>query len=811
MIKQNLIIVTFFFASYHINAQLVKGKILDEMQIPIAHATVSEESNTVHAISDTEGFFQLKFPKNGFYTIVCKHVAYQSQTKNIYFKSNETIEIDFILVRETLNLNEVVVISHFQPTKRVGDALFTGNQINKSGLEILGVSNTNSVYNALNLIPSVVYQASDAYGLSDKSMRIRGIRNMFNGVTIDGVPNYGIMPVGARDDVYDVENIQNIALYKGAVPIDVLAATGNRGGTIDINLRGPEEKMGFDTNQSLGDFEYMRTFLRFDSGKIGKSTYLYGSYSFTTADKWKGFGKLGKRNHFNFGFKQEFTNKLHLDIFGNWNDIDRHFFKPLNATQIQDLETNYLLDFDEKLTGVPSKDINFFDYNKGSFKNNQFIASSSYKISDIFSFNLKGYFNDEDSFFQNTLQNGNQYLVQDKTRDSKQWGSIAEHKGKFKYLDYALGFWFESFSNLPYLYNNQITATGITPRGYAFFTVPEGRGYITSPFLKLASTMGKFKFQAGFKYMNFFEPETERFLALNANTLKPNPETDLHTNPIKQSTFLPTIGLGYTFNEKVEMYINYGRNYMRPYMYVPTVSIYLQNRSAFLNKNMNLQTILDKWKMETSDNVDFGILGNYKILKWNSSVYYSKQNNILATVLDPSVNVNYAQNVGKLTSFGAETELEIALNKHVTFFANPSYSKISYDNNILLKIPSGITEILIKGNQLPATPLWMVKTGVFSNYKNMAINTIVQYTGKRFGDATNLEKVDAYWMWDASFNYFINVNENKKGLTLGIELKNLLDTKYVGIIDVSDESRNGRATYYTGFPRTLVLQLRFDY
>ncbi len=809
---KNLLLLSLLIISFNINSQTIKGNVLDiETQKPIEFATVIDETNSYQSTTDADGNFIIKFSKSGTYTLVCKHVSYQMQSKTVKLKENEKVEIEFLMQIKTENLDEVIVISPLEPTKKVGDALFTGTQINKSGLDLMGVSNTNSVYNSLNLIPSVSYQATDAYGLAEKSMRIRGVRNMFNGVTIEGIPNYGIMPVGARDDVYDVENIQSIALYKGAVPIDVLAATGNRGGTIDITLNRPEDKMGFDTNVSIGSNEYKRTYLRFDTGKILQKTNLYGSYSFTTADKWKGFGKLGKRNHFNFGLKHEFSEHLKLGLFGNWNEIDRHFFKPLNSLQIQDLEANYLIDYDENLTKIPSKDINYFDYNKGNFKNQQYIGAIEYKINDDLNISLKGYYNDENSLYHNTLQNGTQYLVQDKTRKLNQWGFIADHKGKFKILDYALGIWYESFDNLPYVYNNQITATGLNPKGYAFFTAPIGRGNIMNPYLKLAYTFGKFKIQAGLKYMNFYEPETERYLALNANELKPNPEIDMHTDAIQQNALLPAVGLGYSINDKIEIYANYGKNYMRPYMYVPTVSAYLQNRNAFLSHDMSLQTILDHWKMETSDNFDFGVMGKYKKFRWNVSSYYSKQKNILATVLDPIVNVNYGQNVGSLTAYGAETELEFAVNKYVNIFANPSYTKISYDENITLKTPSGAAEIEIKGNQSPATPLWMLKTGAFANYKKFNLNTIFQYTGERFGDATNIEKVDAYWNWDATLNYFISVNGNKKGLTLGIELKNILDTKYVGIIDVSDESQNGKASYFTGFPRTFVFQLKFDY
>ena len=49
-------------------------------------------------------------------------------------------------------------------------------------------------------------------------------------MTVAGVPNYGGNPMGPREYLYDMENFENIAVYKGAVPADLGTGVGARGG-----------------------------------------------------------------------------------------------------------------------------------------------------------------------------------------------------------------------------------------------------------------------------------------------------------------------------------------------------------------------------------------------------------------------------------------------------------------------------------------------------------------------------------------------------------------------------------------------------
>ena len=62
------------------------------------------------------------------------------------------------------------------------------------------------------------------------------------------------------------------------------------------------------------------------------------------------------------------------------------------------------------------------------------------------------------------------------------------------------------------------------------------------------------------------------------------------------------------------------------------------------------------------------------------------------------------------------------------------------------------------------------------------------------------EKIDAYWLSDLKVTY--KKDNLFKGTTLkaSLEINNIFDKQYVSVINASDDSRGGSASYYQGAP-----------
>jgi iron complex outermembrane receptor protein len=700
-----------------------------------------------------------------------------------------------------------------RPTKQTGDSLYTGTSVTKKGIELLGTPAKTSVYNALDILPGLNVESKDPYGLSGKDMRIRGAKGYYIGMTVEGIPNYGIMPIGAREDIYDMENMESVSLYKGASPADLGTGSGNRGGSIELQLRRPEDKAGIEVSQSFGSKDFIRTFLRIDSGKLPSKTKLFGSYSSTDADKWKGKGDLGPRDHVTLGLNQEFSDRVNIDLFYNFNESERHFFKSLNYEQADHIKDYFYHHYNDELTSDPMKDINYYDYNRGKFINRDFMSIININIPEKFNLSLKPYYSSEDANFREGKKGfpvvgytqPKKPGVLNKIRDLKRYGLIPEINFDISDFEITAGYWFESHDLEKYVKRYVTTPAGLEYNGYMYYAKNDGHGQIHSPYAKVSYELNKFKLQGGLKYFYYEEPASTGYIT-DATTLELKEDPDISLSETDYDAVLPTFGIGYEFNKNIEMYLNYGRNYMRPYAYVPTTNLYAMNKKAFKNANMTLQDIFDGWEMETSDNFDLGFRYSRKYFSIAPVFFYSKHNNLLVSIDDPRVinptnnkPVSYYQNVGDATAYGSELELNFYPSKNVIVYFNPSYTDMSFDDDL----KRGDKIVKIEGNQIPDTPKWIIKSGLIYTINNVEISPTLKWIDSRYGDALNKERIDDYAVVDLNLRYTINDFWRLREAKVGLELSNLFDKKYVGAIIGSDTGTG--AEYYAAPPFTAIL------
>lgn len=799
----------------------VKNQPIKDVEITISpsNKTVKTDSFGKYNVTLSKGTYTLFFYKDGF-----------ALTEKVIAISNESKVLNVRLNPSDVNLDEVMVFATpTRPTKRADDALHTGTEITLKGLETSGVATNNSIFKLIDVVPSVSTQSTDAYGLGDNFIRIRGMKNWYIGMTVEGVPNYGLSPIGAREHIYEKENLQSVSLYKGAVPADVFSGSGNRGGSIDLSIRRSPKDWGAEFHQAFGTDAYSRSFFRFNTGELGSKeskTSAFFSLSYTTADKWKGVGKLAKRKNFSAGVTHKFNDKVKLEFFSVYNDNFRHDFKKYKYKDIQDFDKNYELDFIDLKDKSLAEYRYYYDYNKTDKTNITNMLLLDYTPNKNNSFSFKTYHAKEDGVRNFTVGSTKAPKLKDLVNDFWQAGLVLGYRGKKNNISYSAGYWFEASDNkgyntLTFIKPNELKLKKTTD----IFIDAIGLDYFHTPYVKLAYENNGFKAQAGLKYMMFNSRGSSRYFPAKfpngggvGEVRADKPTDDLSSKPRVNDAWLPSLGVGYKFTDNLEMYANYGKGYMRQYSGV--TGAYLKNRKKFLDAGYTFQTLLEQFKTETSDNFDVGVIFNNRNLRLNANGFYSKQNNVLVKVINPVFDAVYAQNVGGATVYGAELESYFKIAKGLTFFANPSYTKYSYDEDldIYLKVKDKKTKkkvkkkhtVKMKGNQTPATPTFMIKSGFMYANKNFSANAFVSYTGERFGDATNLEKVDAYTLFDLSLGYKLDLGK-KSILSLGTEVKNVTNTKYVGMIASNDDQRKGGSAYLYGAPRAFLGSVRFNF
>ncbi|MCB2148450.1 MAG: TonB-dependent receptor [Deltaproteobacteria bacterium] len=714
------------------------------------------------------------------------------------------------LAEEVVTLDEIVVTEKklVKPTKQTNETVYTGSEITKKGIEAQGAKASVSVYEAVNVLPGVSVESIDPYGLAaeQKNIRIRGVRGFLGAMTVAGVPNYGGNPMGPREYLYDMENVESIAVYKGAVPADLGTGVGSRGGAVELRPRWPEEKLGVDISQGLGENGYTRTFLRLDAGTLPTvNTRLSLSGSYTDAEKWKGPGDLGPRKNVSIMLSQPISERDDIQFWFNLNDLEQNLYKSLSYAEVQDLGTNTEKDYNSSLTGIAAQDINYFDYNRGDYLNRDFLSVIPLTLSERFQLKFKPYYSKEDTeILGGTLSMGGS--VQKRTRDIERYGLISQVDSRFSWATATLGYWVESSDML--IRQQFYNAATLDFRGYGMVMENDGDGIVHSPYFKLAGSAGKLDWQAGLKYFYYKDPASQGYTASPPDYELVKAQ-DLYRQEKTYDELLPTLGVDYHLSEGIEVHASYGRNQIRPYAYVPLVTTYNSNRADFQAAGVTLDDMFSGYDMEISDSVELGARFRGRWMEVMPTVFYARHKNLLTTVHDPRIGangVNYYQNVGKATGYGAELETNFFLGDHVTWFVNPTYTSLTYDEDLTFAGATLDTE----DNQVVDTPEWMLKTGLILTFGDVEVVPMLRYLDKRYGDAENTEKIDEYVVADLKIGYTKKDLSFIDTLKISLEFHNLFDEAYVSLINAMDDSRAGNTSYYVGAPFTTLLTVSLE-
>ena len=126
---------------------------------------------------------------------------------------------------------------------------------------LAGPARTNP-YKALDLLPSVHSESADAFGLTvdQNPLRIRGqIGDTFTRLsrTVEGLPLGVNVGQGSMGNLIDLDNLAELSLIRGAVPVDKGFGFGNTAGALEQSLRWGRRTDGADpaAQRRLGAFQ----------------------------------------------------------------------------------------------------------------------------------------------------------------------------------------------------------------------------------------------------------------------------------------------------------------------------------------------------------------------------------------------------------------------------------------------------------------------------------------------------------------------------------------------------------------------------
>ncbi len=252
-IRLTFICILFVFAAKAQQLANVSGLVTDST-IAISGASVSLKGTQTGVTTNTDGRFQLNNIKPGSYTLIISYVGFQSISKEINLRANQSLQLNFQL-KPNHNELQNVEIKGQTATTAIKQSGFTVNVI-----DLKAFQNTSADLNAvLNRSTGVKVREQGGMG-SDFNFTLNGLSGRQIRFFIDGVPMESFGNALGLNNI-PVNLAERIEVYKGVVPVELGADA--LGGAVNIITNQNIPKY-LDASISYGSFNTTRAAL---SGK----------------------------------------------------------------------------------------------------------------------------------------------------------------------------------------------------------------------------------------------------------------------------------------------------------------------------------------------------------------------------------------------------------------------------------------------------------------------------------------------------------------------------------------------------------------
>lgn len=680
------------------------------------------------------------------------------------------------------------------------------SSVSREGLNILGGGAQTSFYQAADVIPSINYESPDPFGLSNtRNINIAGKGDFHLSRNINGLPIMGI--VGGAD-LYDLENIARLDVYRGPIPADRSLGVSNASGVIDQIILGPQDKASAFAEQSFGSWNFNKTFARIDSGLLSTGTQFFVSGSTASADKWSGAGDES-RDNFAVGISQRVNEDLKVDVNAVYSKFDGNPFKALTYAQTQHLSQYYDLDYDQTFNNATRA--NYYKFNRVSSEDFAVFANIDYRLAEGQHLLFKPYYWNNDG--EQWSAAGNQIQIWRQQNDNL--GGVLEYDGHFATgTDVAVGYWWQSLAPPPPPTDQR--RFNISSSGELTFanwnTIAKIDNFvINSPYAQVTQSLGSVTVTGGVRYMNLGAPEMRYYMtagvpngtlddALAYPGLKAYGDALVAAQDYNE--FLPNFGVTKDFGGGWSANFAYGRNFGRP-DWGPQASNYISNRTTFQSKGIDLQDLVDNVRPEIADQFSAQLRYSSNGLTVVPGVFYALHDHKQVKINDPAINnLAYYVGTGSSTEYGAELQASYNFGSQLFAFGSATLSSETFDGDT--QTLSGGVPISTKGKQIPNTPQAMFKAGVTYTWNDFAFTPVVRFIGERYGDAQNINKVSGYTVSDFTVAYNIREKFGLQEATLKFGVVNLFDKQYISQISPNDTDLSSDAQYYVGAPRTFI-------
>lgn len=682
-------------------------------------------------------------------------------------------------------------------------------------------------------LPGVNVQTTDPFGLYEfgDSMRIRGFSANQVGVTLDGIPieTADTREGGPISRYISSENLLDVSVSTGSG--DVTQPSYHAlGGAIRYTSIGPK---GGDTwsgkaSQTFGSDDLVRTFARVDTPEWwAGGPVAYFSASRTHGGVWDLKPATQKSDHFEAKIRQDFE-AGHLTLGWIWNNRKDYDVQSYNS------DGSLAWDIHERLTGDPETDAEHYTEWQNGRRDSLLSLGGDFLLTDTVNFKFTGYYENKHGYgiggtppsvatglyedaMAGTPGRTNIYIRDPQLVDSDgnvtHVGSMTrreeimsgDRKGVTAALSWDIGSnrlevggWYETydFDQVRPLYN-------LTDGGDLDRSVPYVINYYDNHFstdvvqLYIKDTVRlldeRLTLEFGAKGLS-----VDRKYHGIANLDDFNNSVTRNTTKKDKDWFQPQVGASYALAEGTELFANYAENFSA----APRLAL----TAGFFNPDI---------KPERSKNIDIGLRTEQGAWSGYVALYDIKyQDRIIAlTNPDPLVVASEIyQNVGDIKTRGAEVSGMWRPADGWRLGASLTWNKSEFQDDYYgyRDDGSGIQDVLrpVKGNEVPDAPKFMVSFNGGWEGEHFFANWDTKYTGKRYGDTMNTDRVDSTFITNGSLGYKGGSEGFLAGGRLQLSVYNLFDKKdAIGAVFPNETS----GSYNLIAPRQYFASLSYEF
>ncbi len=718
-------------------------------------------------------------------------------------------------------------------------------------------------------LPSVSVTSADPYGAYEWALRIsvRGFNQNQLGFTLDEVP-LGDMSYGNLNGLHISraiidENLGDITLSQGTASLET-ASTSNLGGAVQFFSAEPDDRRHLDIRQSGGSWNTVRTYGKFDSGKMRYGTKFYVSGVYQHGDKWKGQdlngnGQIGQHYYqFNgrltqpvgsqglFTFFADYSNRAEVD----YQDLNKVWTHQLgykwdnNLTWGQALQTANAYNFQGQ-TGLPvfsnlstsfpapinslqtaSGDLTLDPqdaaYYGASGLRKDFLSYASYKtaIGTHYTFKLTAYGHRNDGrglWFTPYLSSFDNFgnPVSPISLRTSEYGitrggfltSVAWESGRNRLEG---GGWFEKES---FDLARRFYGTTLASPVHSLYSFPSNPFY-TQWAYNFPSTVYQLHLQDSFKVKpsltlaaGFKAVETNQTGNLTGFNqglnLAPSTLASKYAQGSLQSggAFLPQLGVDWKFRPNDEMFADVAENARAFQAGGPGFGT-----SPWGTSQAGFNALTSNLKSERSWSEEVGYRHSDNKLQLQANYFHVNfSNRLLAIQQGPSIagNASLLSNVGGVTTNGVDGAASYRLNGGWTLYNGLTYSRSTYDSNYI----TGGNTILTGGKVVVDAPQFLWKNSLAYNRGAFDAHIGSDFMSRRYFTYTDDNFVDGRFLADFGTSYHIDEAGVFNQLRLQFNIYNLANATYYSTVGTngfiaSDPTSVSNNTLQVGAPRT---------